>query len=360
MKYTRIALSQTTPGMVTAENVTTPDGHLVVMKGTALTDKTILHLKACSIDDFLVYTNSEFVSCENSFVINTFHEKVRNSESFQRFCLAYKNNIQVFQNTLCSTVNEQSDIDLNLLLNEVHKILFRFDTHIELFKMLHQIRHFDDTTYVHSLNVALICNIIGKWLHFDTRDMEVITLCGLLHDVGKLLIPLKIISKPSRLSTEEFSTIQSHTIYGYNILKNNYLDKRIALSALMHHERCDGSGYPYGFSSGKIDPFAKLVAIADVFEAMTSARVYRGPLCPFEVISMFEKEGFTKYDPKFVLIFLEGIVNTYMHNEVFLSNGVRGEIISINRKELSRPIIQFDDTYIDLTKNRELHIAAVI
>lgn len=71
----------------------------------------------------------------------------------------------------------------------------------------------------------------------------------------------------------------------------------------MHHERCDGSGYPRGLKANEIDPFAKLVSIADVYDAMTCARVYRGPLCPFEVISLFETEGYIKYDTKYILTF---------------------------------------------------------
>ena len=87
----------------------------------------------------------------------------------------------------------------------------------------------------------------------------------------------------------------------------------------MHHEKCDGSGYPFGLKGNKIDPFAKIVAIADVYDAMTAARVYRGPLCPFQVIDIFEKEGLQKYEASFILKFLQNVVNTYINNRVLLS-----------------------------------------
>ena len=131
-------------------------------------------------------------------------------------------------------------------------------------------------------------HILGKWLSFSPKDVEVITLCGLLHDVGKLKIPNSIISKPGKLTSEEFSLIKTHTIRGFNILKNKNVDERVKLAAVMHHERCDGSGYPNGLVSHEIDQFSKLVAIADVYDAMTCARVYRGPLCPFEVINLLK------------------------------------------------------------------------
>jgi len=221
-------------------------------------------------------------------------------------------------------------------------------------------REYDDTTYVHSLNVSLICNIIGKWLNFSTKDLEIITLCGLLHDLGKLLIPRNILAKPSKLTDDEFTLIKTHTIRGYKLLKNIPIDSRIKNAALMHHERCDGSGYPNGLVSHEIDSFAKLVAIADVYDAMTCARVYRGPLCPFEVINLFETEGYLKFDTKYILTFLEGIVNTYIHNNVRLNNHMEGEIILINKYDLSRPVIKCGDQFIDLSKHRDLYIEALI
>jgi HD-GYP domain-containing protein (c-di-GMP phosphodiesterase class II) len=174
------------------------------------------------------------------------------------------------------------------------------------------------------------------------------------------MIPSSIITKPAKLTTEEYATVKTHTVLGYNLLKSKRIDSRIKHAALMHHERCDGSGYPYGFYSEQIDSFAKLVAIADVYDAMTCARVYRGPLCPFEVVTIFENEGYTKYDPKFIMTFLEGIAQTYIHNTVKLNNGITGEIILINKLELSRPVIKTGEKYIDLTKQRELQIASLV
>lgn len=119
----------------------------------------------------------------------------------------------------------------------------------------------------------------------------------------------------------------------------------------MHHERCDGSGYPLGLKTDKINRYAKLVAIADIYDAMTSARVYRGPLCPFKVIRIFEEEGFEKYDPRYVVTFLQNIADTYVQNEVLLSDGRKGQIILINKSMVSKPIVQCGGEVIDLSKS---------
>ncbi len=360
MKSIKIFTAQAIPGMVTADDVYTKDHHLVIAKDTVLTDKIITRLEFYSISDLLVLSDSAFMEAEKEFIETTFYEELRKSDAFHRFHLAYQNTINKFKNSLDDIVSSQAEVNTDLLLSEVSKLLYQSTSSIELFNMLHCIRHYDDTTYIHSLNVSLICNIIGKWLHFNPEDLEVITLCGLLHDIGKLMIPTSIITKPAKLTEEEFSTIKTHTLRGYNILKSKDIDMRIKVSALMHHERCDGSGYPYGFRSTQIDDFAKLVAIADVYDAMTCARVYRGPLCPFEVVNIFETEGLTKYDPKYIMTFLEGIVQTYINNNVRLSNKQVGEIIFINKFELSRPVVRVENQYIDLSKNRDLYIEALM
>lgn len=361
MNTNKIFISQAVPGMIVAEDVFTKDNHLVISKETKLTDKIITRLEFYSIIEITVYTMSVPSDASEFLVDTTYYEKIKHSESFQRFHLAYKNTVNEFKNTLDQIVTAQKEIDTDQLLADTSRILYQCDSNIEVFNMLHCIRDYDDTTYVHSLNVALICNIIGKWLNFTPEDLEAITLSGLLHDLGKLMIPAKIITKPAKLTDEEFTLIKTHTIRGYNLLKSKRIDNRIKHAALMHHERCDGSGYPYGFYSEQIDPFAKLVAIADVYDAMTCSRVYRGPLCPFDVVSIFESEGYTKYDPKYIITFLEGIVLTYMNNSVRLNNDMVGEIIFINKSALSRPVVKVgDDQFIDLSKEKDLHIVSLV
>lgn len=360
MNTIKILTAQAIPGMIAAEDVYTADHQLVIAKNTSLTDKIITRLEFYSVTDLSVLSDTELMELETEFIENTFYGEIKNSEAFQRFHQAYQITVREFKNTLDSIVSSQEEIDTDHLLDEVSKILFQCSTNIELFNMLHCMRQYDDTTYIHSLNVSLICNIIGKWLRFTPEDLEVITLAGLLHDLGKLMIPSSIITKPAKLTKEEFSTIKTHTLRGYDILKNKRVDDRIKRAALMHHERCDGSGYPAGLLSNDIDPFAKLVAIADVYDAMTCARVYRGPLCPFQVVNIFETEGYTKYDPKFIMTFLEGIVQTYINNNVRLSNKMEGEIVLINKFELSRPVIMVGSQFIDLSKNRDLYIESLL
>lgn len=211
-----------------------------------------------------------------------------------------------------------------------------------MFDMLHNMRQIDDSTYAHSVNVALICRLIGKWKNFSEKDMDTLTLCGLLHDIGKSKIPNEIIGKPGKLTDSEYEEIKKHPVIGYNLVKNLDIDQRIKNAVLLHHERFDGKGYPLGLTSNEIDDFTSIVSIADVYDAMTANRCYRDGLCPFEVIAIFEKEGLTQFNPKYILTFLDHIANTYINNEVLLSDGSSGKIVLINKK-LTRPTIQLDN-----------------
>lgn len=360
MNTIKILTSQALPGMVVSEDIFTDDYHLIIAKDTVLTDKIISRLKFYSIKDFHIYSDDKIIETETNFLESTFYNNLKKSETFKRFYKAYNNSANRIKDAMDDFIANPNDINTDDLLSEVRNILHQCDTGIGLFHMLHCMREFDDTTYIHSLNVSLICNIIGKWLNLSSEDLKIITIAGLLHDIGKLLIPNEIITKPSKLTDDEFSLIKTHTIEGYNILKDTNLDERIKNVVLMHHERCDGSGYPKGLTRHEIDPFARLVAIADVYDAMTSARVYRGPLCPFEVIKLFETEGYMKYDIQYILSFLEGVVQTYINNTVRLNNKMEGVIVFINKYNLSRPVVMCKDKFIDLSKQQDLYIEALI
>jgi len=358
IKAIKIPISQALPGMVVAKDIYTRDNHLVIAKNTTLTDKIIARLEFYSIEELTVVSiaNPKYIIDKEQA---SYYNRIRKSEGFKRFHMAYQNTISNFKDSLVSIASDKTELDTKRLLSDTSNILLLCNTSFELFDMLHCIRNYDDTTFVHSLNVALISNIIGRWLGFSKYDLEMITLAGLLHDIGKILIPPEIITKPDKLTREEYNTVKQHTVRGYQILSNKNIDQRIKATALLHHERCDGSGYPFGLQTDQIEPFARLVAIADVYDAMTCARVYRGPMCPFEVLSIFESEGLNKYDPEYILTFMEGIAQTYIHNTVRLSNGMTGEIVMINKLALSKPVVMVGDSFIDLSKQRDVRITAI-
>lgn len=364
-------------GMITAEPVTTPLGQVLASEGTPITRQLINRMKLYRVpyaavigDDSSPETESDQVSEVQtpdtklySEEGKTHSQKVAVSPEFRTFQIQYIQTIDQMKSIFAAALDHNEPINTEVLLSSVSDLFRSRNTIAELFDMLYNMRTITDSIYAHCLNVSLISRMIGRWLKYEHHDLDILTLAGLLHDIGKLRIPDEILNKPGTLTDEEFEMIKKHPTLGYELLKNQHkLDPRIKKAALMHHERCDGSGYPTGLTEDFIDNYAMIVAIADVYDAMTAARSYRSPMCPFEVISCFEKDGFQKYHTLYIFTFLHQIAATYQNNRIILSDGRSGNIVMINQKALSRPIIQFDDnSCLDLsTTDKDLYIKAVM
>lgn len=358
MEVIRIRTDQAEAGMTVAADVYTTNNQLILTKGTKLDERMITRLRFYNIYGLFIYKGElELKPVKDESYI----DMLRNTPEFRKFNRTYVetvNNVEKCFHSVLASDNEVLDIDA--MLADTDRILHEGRNGVHIFEMLHGIRDYDDMTYVHSLNVSLICSIFGTWLKLPKEEARILTLAGLLHDIGKMLVPRDIIAKPLRLSEDEYEVIKTHTIKGYQALKDYPIDIRVKYAALMHHERCDGTGYPNGFKSDQIEEFSKIIAIADVYDAMTSNRRYRKAICPFDVVENFERDGFLKYDPGYLMVFMERIVQSYMHNIVRLSDGREGEVIMINKLSLSRPVVRCGDDFVDLYNEHKLTIDAII
>ena len=366
------------PGMVTAIPVRTKRGQLIINPNVELTRTLISRLEFYGIASVQITENKQVatpmetpkdpayfpakspVSAPSPVSDASYSQKLKSSPEFQRFQVDFTLRSQDLKNCFDAYLSDGGTVNKEELLSKTISLVSPKQTTLDVFDMLHNMRQVNDSTYAHSLNVAIISRIIGKWLHFSNEELDTLTLAGLLHDIGKTKIPDEVLNKDGKLTDEEFQMIRNHPKYGYDILKSQPLNSHIKKAALMHHERCDGSGYPMGLTMEEIDDYALIIAIADVYDAMTAARSYRAPLCPFEVIAEFEKDGLQKYKPKYILTFLENIANAYQNNRVMLSDGTSARIVLLNHRRLSKPLVQLDDgACIDLEKST-LYIKAII
>lgn len=366
------------PGMVTAIPVRTKRGQLIINPNVELTRTLISRLEFYGIASVQITENKQVaapmetpkdpayfpakspVSAPSPVSDASYSQKLKSSPEFQRFQVDFTLRSQDLKNCFDAYLSDGGTVNKEELLSKTISLVSPKQTTLDVFDMLHNMRQVNDSTYAHSLNVAIISRIIGKWLHFSNEELDTLTLAGLLHDIGKTKIPDEVLNKDGKLTDEEFQMIRNHPKYGYDILKSQPLNSHIKKAALMHHERCDGSGYPMGLTMEEIDDYALIIAIADVYDAMTAARSYRAPLCPFEVIAEFEKDGLQKYKPKYILTFLENIANAYQNNRVMLSDGTSAHIVLLNHRRLSKPLVQLDDgACIDLEKS-PLYIKAII
>lgn len=357
MEAIRIRTDQAVSGMIVAADIYSSNDQLLISKGTKLDDRMITKLRFYNVYGLWVYKRE---TVEIDIKEESYLEKLRKTPEFKNFNRTYVETVSEIESSFQNVVNGTGYVDIGNLLNQTDRVLSEGRSGIQIFEMLNGIRDYDDMTFAHSLNVALICNVFAGWLKMSKEETKILTLAGLFHDVGKLMIPREIITKAGKLTKEEYDEVKLHTIKGFQVLKELNIDTRIKYAALMHHERCDGSGYPNGFLSDQIENFSKIVAIADVYDAMTSNRIYRKAICPFDVVESFEKEGFLKFDPGYLMVFLERIIQCYLHYIVRLSDGREGEVVMINKFALSRPVIRCKDTFIDLSKENNLSIEAII
>ena len=377
MAAKRILTSRATQNMIVADDVYTSDDKLVIPEGTVLTEDIIDSLKeygvfairikvdddgnnAAAENEKVTPAGDEALNEQRQEIKNSaeqehesFLKQVKESKEFEVIHSAFVDSVDNLKNVFSKVVMHNEQIDGESILSDVENVVSKGRNSIHILDMLQCMRGYDDVTYVHSVNVALLSNMIGRIVYPDISDEElkVLTLAGLLHDIGKMMVPDNIIQKKGRLTLPEYNLVKTHVLFGNNILKGiDNLDPRIAEVAMRHHERCDGTGYPGGYKREQIEPFARIVAIADTYDAMTSDRAYRAAICPFDVIEMFEREGIVKYDVAFLLPFLEKAVQAYMNTDVRLSTNQIGKVIMINKNEFSKPVVQVGDEFYDLSK----------
>lgn len=360
-KVKRIFTKDAMAGNVLARDVYGFNDTLILKKGTELTAEHIYSLMLKNINGIDIEEDNQ-PGREQEKHYGSYRQRFGETEEFKIFNKKYSQNIDNMKMNINNIVEKNAkEKDIKETLAQTMDIIRGFTPGVSIFDMLNSMKVYDDSTFSHCVNVALICNVFAKWLGMDETEITLATECGLFHDIGKVLIPLEVLLKPGKLTSEEYDLIKTHTVKGYEILKDyDCFGEDVKLAALMHHEKCDGSGYPLGVKGDKINKYAKIVAIADIYDAMTSARVYRGPLCPFKVIRIFEEEGFLKYEPEYIMTFLRNVADTYMQNDVILSDGRRAKIVFINKNAVSRPIVECEEGFVDLSKETNLSIENII
>ncbi|MDO0822571.1 HD-GYP domain-containing protein [Desulfosporosinus nitroreducens] len=206
---------------------------------------------------------------------------------------------------------------------------------------LTEILGYDDYTFHHSINTTIIGLVLGIASGFSEQKLIEFGMGILMHDIGKILIPENILNKKTPLTDEEFEEIKRHTIDGFNILrKNNDFGLLSAHVAFQHQEKWDGTGYPRGLKGYEIHEYARLAAVADVYEALTSKRVYRKALEANAAYEYIVSQSNTHFCPQTLEIFKKHIAVYPSGSGVLLSNGQRGNVVKQNPAFPNRPFVR--------------------
>ncbi|WP_440960068.1 HD-GYP domain-containing protein [Paenibacillus nitricinens] len=257
--------------------------------------------------------------------------------------------------------NKNKRIPMLEVRNEVIPFIQQVSEKNDFYGVLAALQSKDDYTYRHNVAVGILSTLLGKWLKLKPEDLSMLTIAATLHDIGKMRIPDELLTRPGPLTTEEYQLMKKHTTYGYEMIRDTIGTNHLqALVALQHHERMDGSGYPFGVLGNRITDFSKIVAVADVFHAMTSDRFYRKASPLYEVLLQMEESVFGKLDPYICRVFINKLMQSMIGNEVELTDGRTGKIIMILATDPLRPLVNIDDDFIDLSKHRSIGIVRVI
>ena len=319
-----INLINVTPGMTLGQDIYSFEGTTLLIKGVTLTSYHINRLKQYGF--LSIYIDDEISN--DIELVDVINHKTRSMA---------KNAIMQAMNDL--QVKKDFEVkNIKLVINNlIDEILSSRDIMINL----SDLRTVDEYTFGHSVNVAILSMVIGKAIGLNELRLRDLGVGAILHDIGKTQVPNHILNKPESLNDEEFKVMKAHAFLGYELLKK--YDDLSSLSkgaVLFHHERLDGSGYPFGKKDDDIHQFARIVAITDTYDAMTSNRIYRTKVSNGMALEYLVGMGNCHYDCDLVKVFMNHINIYPIGSMVKLNNGQKAIIIDNNKDAPTRPVVR--------------------
>jgi HD-GYP domain-containing protein (c-di-GMP phosphodiesterase class II) len=358
-----IDVKQLTNGAKLAEDVHTVLGGLLFPKGTAVYEKELEILHAFMVQEVDV-EDEALPQLEKKEAGGRGEERAAPRMKPAKARLEFQ---QQFDKAISAFKNMMTKVQggLSIPVMEVREVIAPMVQQVQeqpnILLALRKVSNVDSYAYEHSIAVGLISFMIAKWMKIPEKEWMQIALAGTLLDIGKTKIDRRILLKPGKLTPAEFEEMKKHTVYGYQLIKASPgLNEGVALAALQHHEREDGSGYPLGLQGNKLHLYSKIVAVADMYHAMCSDRVYQKAQSPYLVAEHLLNDSFGKLDPTIVYTFVNGITQFAMGTLVELSDGTLGKIVFTDRRHPTRPMVETNDRIVNLAEARHLSVIKVI
>ncbi|MFO1445294.1 HD-GYP domain-containing protein [Bacillus sp. Bva_UNVM-123] len=320
------------PGAIIAKPIYNDKGQILLNKDVVLSEGIINRLQASGITNLFIKDERTDDIEYNGTVSDTLRReaiKVINSTFID-----LQNNPKINSSFVIEKASKRFSELIRSLLTEINEKK-------ELLTLLSDAYTYDNYIFTHSLNVTLYSLAIGMQLKLSQKELEILGTGAIFHDIGKLSVPLDILLKPDKLTEVEYLTIKKHADDGFQILRKvSTIPLLVSHCAFQHHERLNGSGYPRGIKGEEIHFFAKIIAVADVFDAVTSNRVYRKALLPHEGLEILYAGSGTLYDQSIVEAFHRAVAIYPVGITVRLNDGRKGIISRQNVGLGDRPIVR--------------------
>ncbi len=321
-------------GMVIARNVYEPDSEKILLySGSKLDSVTIFNLKE--------RYNVRSVWIKNELSTGGLSKQMKAEINVHESLNTLKDVFGSDDETPLESISEEAVTQVDNLADD---LLQSAEMDDNLLLKMHQLQSYDDSTYKHCLRVAMMSVTIGKQLGLKKEKLRDLAQAALLHDIGKRMIPIEIIRKPGKLTDAEFAEIKKHPALGYRLLKEHGGYSQDVMNAvLMHQEKYDGTGYPLHFKGDKISYLARIITVADVYDALTSNRPYRQPWSVAEAEEFMMGGSYTHFDYDIILAFLAAFAPYPVGGMVLLSDG-RKAIVKSNTVNVLRPVVQVQNS----------------
>lgn len=319
-----IDTKQIEPGMRLAKTIFSPDGRVLLTAGITLQSSYINKLKEYG-------TTAVFISDGEADDIDL-PEVVRQETRMAAVQVVHQVMSQIPQERLPNVTAVRRAVE-----DLVDEIMAAKDLLVGMVDL----KSLDGYTFSHSVNTAILSLMVGRTLDYSRSQLLELGTGALLHDIGKCLVPQEILQKPGELNAEEFLQVRKHTDLGFHVLRTQFqVGLMVAHVAFQHHERLDGSGYPRGLKGDDMIEYAKLVAVADVYDAVTSDRVYRQRGTPAEGMRVLHEQAGTKLDERYVRRLTSFIVPFPPATIVRLSDGSIALVATVNASDFRRPQVR--------------------
>lgn len=332
MRY--INMEKAEPGMIVGKSIYNEMGTVLVNYRVTLTEKLIARMKAKGLPGLYIEDSlSEDIQIQD---LISDEMEVKAAQALRK-------------------------MDIDAALDVAGEITDELSANGEISVNLVSLRTNSDYTYKHSINVAILSVLTGIGIGLKKSMLNELAASGLLHDIGKINIPIETLEKAGPLTEEEYELMKKHSSFGYEKIKDNItISSKTKMGVYMHHENVDGTGYPLGLRGDQIYMFAKIIHIADVYDAITSERAYKKAQSPNEAIEFLMKNAGSMFQPEYVKAFITYIPVYPKGRNVILSNGKTAVVVENRQKNTLYPIIRLleDGTTIDLSEheNPDLYI----
>ena len=338
------------PGMLLARTIVNSDMVVVLSEDTLLTKAHITRLTFLNIP--VVYIKDEYELNQNYQTVTAIFNRGN------AFIKEYESVVQEAR-SIFAEAGKSGQIPLESTETMVQDKLAPLSKNSGVIDYVYDLNHRASDIYNHSLRVSILAGVIAKWMHFDHAKISDIILAGFLHDIGKTKFPQRLLDKNvNTLQGADYEAYIQHTVDGHHILNNvPGLSEGVKLAAMQHHERMDGSGFPFNCNGADIHEYARIIMIADLYDNITTEREGCIKQTPFAAIAQLTRNMFTSLDPTVCVPVLTHIKDAFLGSRVTLNNGEKGTIAAYPNDFAAHPIISIsNDEILNLNEHPELMI----